>query len=201
MSLSASIDIIVLLSAAFTFVSFIQIYLQKKELLHLYFGLSALSIFAGYLAIFISQEYGNIIFEWARFVSITIIISALLVLIRNLKPGFARFPSYMSALPFISIVFFPLVVDSISIKELVNAIYQGGALVVCLLVFSINHFRSTPRLFFKLSLLLLVTAYTVYWFFEAYTGNYSNLITEISFSGGMILLSVGFKRLEQANQN
>lgn len=193
MSLSGWIDILVLLASGFTFISFLRLYIKKRTLLALYFGLSALSVFIAFLGPFILEEYyGRLIIEWGKFIAITIIVSALLVLIRNLKPIFARFPAYMTALPFISIAFFPLIADSLAIKELINAIFQGGALVVCLLVFSINHFREEKRIFYQLGMLLLFTAYTVFWFISESFGINTAILAEIFFSLGIICMTMGF---------
>src|SRR5690606_31703623 len=98
-----------------------------------------------------------------RLIAIITYISGLLILIRQSKPIFARFPLYMTALPFLSVLFFPLILDSYIIKDLLNAIYQAGALLVTGLIFSLIFARSSGRRYYFLGIGAAAASYITYW--------------------------------------
>jgi uncharacterized membrane protein len=103
------------------------------------------------------------IFQWGKLIAVTFYISGLLVLIRESKPVFARFPIYLTALPFVSFLFFPLIIDSIVIKDLINAIYQGGALIVTVLVFTLRQAKERNRRYYIIGISCISAAYLSYW--------------------------------------
>lgn len=166
-------NLVIIVSFGITFFLFFRLYLKKKTLLELYLGLAAGSISFSYACILFFNTLPSFI-EWGRLVAVTFYISGLLVLIRESKPPFARFPVYLTALPFISFLFFPLIIDSIAIKNLINGIYQGGALLVTVLIFTVNNARTKGRRYYLLGLSLITIAFIGYWTsvyfdFEAYT--------------------------------
>ncbi|HBQ59506.1 MAG TPA: hypothetical protein DD671_07730, partial [Balneolaceae bacterium] len=132
------IDLVVSLSFGTVFFLMLKLFIKRPSLLVAYFGISALAISTPYFLDLFGVESYIDLFQWGKLISITFYISGLLVLIRESKPIFARFPVYLTGLPFVSFLFFPLIIDSIVIKELINAIYQGGALVVTVLIFTLN---------------------------------------------------------------
>ena len=75
---------------------------------------------------------------WGNFVSIVSVLSALFMMIRESKPVFARFPFYLTFLPFISLIFFGLLDVSFAIKDLLIIIFKAGALLVSFMLFGIH---------------------------------------------------------------
>lgn len=189
-------DLLLGLSALYAVVIFLKLHFESQSYLFAYLSLSSV------LLLFITGlPYTGLLsdswVEWTILFLVITLISALLVLIRESKPAFARFPSYMTALPFISVLFFPFVIDSYAIKDLLNMIYQGGALVVALLVISINHFIKPWLKFFLTGTVLLGMSYLAYWFIFDFINGFSWLISLI-LTVSVILLTTGFKKVQES---
>ncbi|WP_020402931.1 hypothetical protein [Gracilimonas tropica] len=192
------IDLVVSLSFGTVFISLLRLYIQRKDLLISYFGLAAISITVPYFVDLFEFNLPFDLFEWGKLISITFYISGLLVLIRDSKPVFARFPAYLTALPFVSFLFFPLIIDSIVIKDLINAIYQGGALVVTLLVFALNQAKERKRRYYIIGISCIGIAYLTHWIiFNQYNLSEINWISEIFLSVGILFTTFRFVIGEQ----
>lgn len=192
------VDLVVSLSFGAVFVMFARLFLHRKSLLDLYFSLSAFFLVVPYLIDLFGYAEGIDLFEWGKLISVTFYISGLLVLIRRSKPVFARFPIYLTTLPFVSFLFFPLIIDSIIIKDLINAIYQGGALVVTVLVFTVNQVKAQNRRYYIIGLILIGASYLSYWLYL----NRLNIthwywVPEILLSAGIIITAIRFVKGEQ----
>ncbi|MDR9419053.1 hypothetical protein [Gracilimonas sp.] len=196
------IELIVLLTFSGVFILLIKRLWASRSLIYLYFGLASLAIAIPYFTLSFSLSTTFNILEWGKLISITIYISGLLALVREYKPIFARFPAYLTALPFISILFFPLIIDTIVIRNLINAIYQGGAIVVTILVFTLNNARKTGRRYYTIGLSMILLAYAGYWFYFK-TSNTDNLIwiSEIVLSMGILITLYRFIRSTDQNKN
>lgn len=157
------IDLVVSLSFGTVFILMLKLFFKRRSLLITYFGIAAFTISIPYFLDLFKLDLSVDLFQWGKLISITFYISGLLVLIRESKPVFARFPIYLTTLPFISFIFFPLIVDSIVIKELINAIYQGGALVVTVLIFTLNQARESKRRYYIIGIFCIGAAYLSYW--------------------------------------
>tara|TARA_B100000965_G_scaffold391825_1_gene400474 strand:+ start:145305 stop:145802 length:498 start_codon:yes stop_codon:yes gene_type:complete len=127
--------------------------------------------------------------EWGDLIGLTLAMSALYEEIRLSKPVFARFPTQLTFLPLIVILFYPLIVDSTVVKELLFQTYEGGMLIVALLLFSNNHkFYSKSYLLIG-GLLLLTVSYIMKWFF--YDLNAAQVLTGVLFSAGLVITTIG----------
>lgn len=194
------IDLVVSLSFGTVFVLLFKLFIKKRSLLELYFSLAALLIAIPYLFDLFQIESRLDLFQWGKLISVTIYISGLLVLIRESKPVFARFPIYLTALPFISFLFFPLIIDSIVIKDLINAIYQGGALAVTVLVFTVNQARKRRRRYYIIGLSLIGASYLGYWlYFNRNMDHDLTWVSEILLSLGILISTLKFISSEQTN--
>ncbi|MDR9416697.1 MAG: hypothetical protein RI564_10460 [Gracilimonas sp.] len=192
------IDLVVSLSFGTVFFLLLKLFIRQRSLIIIYFGLAALAIATPYAIDLVQVEMPIDVFEWGKLISITFYISGLLVLIRESKPVFARFPAYLTTLPFISFLFFPLIIDSFVIKDLINAIYQGGALVVTVLVFTLNQIRKTKRRYYIIGISSIGAAYMSYWFVFKQMNNPDLIwIAEILLSVGILFTAFRFVRAEQ----
>jgi hypothetical protein len=192
------IDLVVSLSFGTVFFLLLKLFIRQRSLIIIYFGLAALAIATPYAIDLVQVEMPIDVFEWGKLISITFYISGLLVLIRESKPVFARFPAYLTTLPFISFLFFPLIIDSFVIKDLINAIYQGGALVVTVLVFTLNQIRKTKRRYYIIGICSIGAAYMSYWFVFKQMNNPDLIwIAEILLSVGILFTAFRFVRAEQ----
>ncbi|MEX0720828.1 MAG: hypothetical protein WD059_09185 [Balneolaceae bacterium] len=193
------IDLVLTISTGICFIVLVRQYLKTRSLLELYFALAAIILGFPYLLDLLNYNAQFSLFEWFKLISITTYISGLLVLIRESKPVFARFPLYLTALPFISILFFPFITDSIVIKDMLNAIYQGGALIVTALVFTVNFARHNRRRYFLLGIGFVIAAYISYWFYLNRINSEHIWISEMLFSTGLLITTLRYtsqKRLQ-----
>lgn len=160
------------------------------------FSMSLFSFLIGVIIDFVVSDGLALAREWGDLIAITLTLCGLFVKIRDSKPVFARFPLYLTFLPLVGLLFYPLVNDSVVIKELLQITYQGGAIIVGVLILSINHYLYKSRGLLLLSSGLFITAYVFNWFFDEI--NSAILIKDISvilFSIGIILVSYGFKKI------
>ena len=186
------VDLLVSVSLLISFYSLIRLYMVKRSLVDLYFGLSALILLIGYVGHMVGFHFNSLIMNWSKLVSVTFYISGLLVLIRESKPVFARFPLYLTALPFVSILFFPLVIDFTVIKDLVNGIYQGGALIVSILVLTVNNVNEIGRRYYIVGLTLVSISFLTYWIIFNRDIPDKIWISEILFAAGILLVLFRF---------
>ena len=119
-------------------------------------------------------------------------------MIRESKPIFARFPVYLTALPFVSFLFFPLIIDSIVIKDLINAIYQGGALIVTVLVFALKQAKKRNRRYYIIGITGVATSYLSYWLiFNRSTSVDMVWVSEILLCVGILFATIRFIHSEE----
>lgn len=194
------IDLVLSLSTGTCFILLGKTYLKSRSLLELYFALSAFIIFIPYASHLFDAPYATELFEWAKLLGITTYISGLLVLIRESKPVFARFPQHLTALPFISLFFFPFIIDSIVIKDLLNLIYQGGALIVTGLVFTLNHVRKKGRRYYLIGIGSVIAAYFSYWMYFNRHNSEFIWVSEILFAVGILVTTVKFIRQQEVQK-
>ncbi|MAL16398.1 MAG: hypothetical protein CL670_10525 [Balneola sp.] len=191
-------DLVVSLSFGTVFVLLIKLFIRRRSLLELYFSLAALIITIPYLFDLFQIQTPLNLFQWGKLVSVTIYISGLLVLIRESKPIFARFPVYLTALPFVSFLFFPLIIDSIVIKDLINAIYQGGALIVTVLVFALKQAKKRNRRYYIIGITGVATSYLSYWLiFNRSTSVDMVWVSEILLCVGILFATIRFIHSEE----
>lgn len=176
-----------------------RIFIEDKSVSSLYFGLSVLSFLVGILLGLHPFFEGKYPVEWGNFIAVTFALSGLFVKIRNSKPVFARFPMYLTALPLVSVLFYPLVLDSLIVKDLLQMIYQGGGIVVAILVLSINQYLHKERGVLLISSAIFLIAYILTWFITDF--EYSELISQILFSLGIVTATFGFKRVSDSKNN
>ncbi len=193
------IDLVVSLSFGTVCFLLLKRFIQRRTMLDLYFSLAALFISIPYVLDLFRMEPSINLFQWGKLVAVTFYISGLLVLIRESKPIFARFPLYLTALPFVSFLFFPLIIDSIVIKDLINAIYQGGALAVTVLVFTINQARKRRRRYYIIGLSSIGFSYLAYWLVFNRTTPELIWISEILLSVGILFITYRFIKSEDFN--
>lgn len=172
---------------------------RSKSLSTLLFGVALLSFLfgIGFDLIYYEEERSKIR-DWLELVSIASALCALFVKARNSKPIFARFPIQLTFLPYLVLFFFPLAVDTLVVKNLLQMIYQGGGIIVGFLLFSINQYLYKNRELLLLSCILFLSAYILFWIIPADSSSIDLiLISNILFSAGIICTSLGLKKLSE----
>lgn len=136
--------------------------------------------------------------EWGDLVGITLVLCALFVKIRNSKPVFARFPLPMTLLPLVGIFFYPMIIQADVVKDLLRITYQGGAIIVGILVISINHLMYKQRSLLLVACLIFAISYVSYWFIDFPDLQYLEVSSIILMAIGMLLGALGFKKVSKS---
>lgn len=186
------INITLLLATGACTLLFLKRFMQTKVLVHLYFGAGIAILFLPYSLLIFGTDAGIDMFDWSRLAAIILYISGLLALIRESKPVFVRFPLYMTALPFLSFVFFPMMLDAQIIRDLLNAIYQGGALLVTSLILLLNFANTKGRSLYIAGLILAFSAYLSYWFYFNRFDLQNVWISEMIFAAALVITTFKF---------
>lgn len=117
-----------------------------------------------------SQNISDIaafITEWGHVTCLAFLLSSLAVFIRESKPVFAQFPLLYTALPLLIIVSYLLVKDTYALKNWLLTIYQGGAIAVSLLMYSVYTYRRSEYLMILLGVILFLFTHILFWFVPA----------------------------------
>ncbi|MEX1061982.1 MAG: hypothetical protein WEC12_00145 [Balneolaceae bacterium] len=133
--------------------------------------------------------------EWSRIAGITSLLIVLGMVIRELRPLYARHPASFSLTPAAIMIFYPFIADVEVLKDLLNQILQAGALVITFLLY----LSLAARLKFHFVLLtgigLFSAAYLLYWFSDV-TENLPWMI-HLFLSFGLLTVSYSFTDIFQ----
>ncbi len=132
--------------------------------------------------------------------SLVCILSALFNLIRESKPIFARFPTILGYLPLVILLFIPLVLDQPVIYNLILGTFQGGALIVSILIFSINQKNQNNYLLLIIGTIVCLIAFILFWMVPL-TELQITVVTELLLITGVLLISLGTKQSQINNPN
>ncbi len=83
------------------------------------------------------------VIEWGHVFTISLVLSSLLLYIRESKPEFSRFPKLYAIFPFAIILSYLLVYNTVLLKEWLLSIYQAGAAIVAVLMYGIYFYRES----------------------------------------------------------
>ncbi len=135
--------------------------------------------------------------SWFKLLILITISAGLFSLTRDLKPKFSKFPLYLVFIPFITLLFYPLIMDVDVISDLIIASYQGGCVAVGILLFGISHHKSGNNLLQILGCVIMLAAFGLFWFWEIPEIN-ETALTELLMSTGMLSISIG---INKSNEN
>lgn len=153
---------------------------QYQSLKYLGYALGALFFTLIYLSSFLESIlaaynmtiYAGLLGEWFEIIAISFVLSGLAVLIRESKPVFAQFPLIYTAFPLLLVLSYWLVKDTLAIKEWLMSIYQGGALMVAILMYGVHSYRISQYMYAFVGSLVFLITFVVYWFVPGTKGNY-----------------------------
>jgi len=156
----------------------------------------AIVLYGGSSLTYLIRPNSSVVIRWFNFTSLVFIISSLFAMIRDSKPIFARFPSYLIYLPFVTLLFFPLVVDQTVITNLLLGTFQAGSILVAVMMYSINHIKNGKNLIQLIGVGLFFGALIIFWFTPLNLEN-KTLISELLVLTGLLILSVGIRKKYQ----
>lgn len=169
-----------------------KISFESRLLSVVFFSAALISYAFGAITEVFNFEKKEVFVEWASIVSITFVMCGLFVRIRNSKPIFARFPIYLTFLPLAGLIFYPFIVDSEVVKELLMLVYLAGALAVSILIVSINQFLHKDRIFLLSACISFSFSLSIKLFLDL---ELFSLLSHLFFLMGIILASLGFKKI------
>lgn len=130
----------------------------------LLFFLASLSL--NYKIILDAETYqyaAQLFMEWSRISAVAVGMSGLIFLIRDAKPEITRFPVLFCWTPLLLIPFYAMVVNTIFLKEILLGIYEGGSILVALLMYGLFLARDRKYLIAVSGLLILLAGYILMW--------------------------------------
>ena len=192
------LDVTLVAAAVPSILILFNIAYASKSLSNFLFGLAILSFLLGIGLSYLQQIDPILAREWGDLVGITLVLCALFVKIRNSKPVFARFPLPMTLLPLVGIFFYPMIIQADVVKDLLRITYQGGAIIVGILVISINHLMYKQRSLLLVACLIFAISYVAYWFIDFPDLQYLEVSSIILMAIGMLLGALGFKKVSKS---
>lgn len=140
------------------------------------------------------------IVEWGHIVSLAFILSSLAIFVRDSKPVFAQFPMLYTALPLLIVFSYFLVKDTYALKRWLLAIYQGGAILVSLLMYSVYTYRNNDYAMILIGVSLFLFSYLLYWYVPGVSESYS-WISMVLIAAGMITTILGYEKVEYQQES
>jgi hypothetical protein len=137
----------------------------------------------------------NGIVEWGHVVCLAFILSSLAVFVRESKPVFAQFPMLYTALPLLIVFSYFLVKDTYALKRWLLAIYQGGAILVSLLMYSVYTYRNNEYAMILTGVSVFLFSYLLYWYVPG-VSEYYPWIWKLLVAIGMIVTILGYEKVE-----
>lgn len=105
----------------------------------------------------------DFIIEWGHLISLAFVLSSLAIFIRESKPVFAQFPMIYTAFPLLIVFSYILIQDTYALKTWLITIYQGGAILVALLMYSVYTYRRNEFVYIFAGSILFLITYILFW--------------------------------------
>lgn len=205
--MSDFLNFLLLMASAFASFMLFEKARKSNNDLYIIYGITSVLIFVTFLAtpIKLISDHFNFVFpydayvDWGRVVSIAALMSGLIEFIRNSKPEFARFPRFFIGLPVLLVVTYPLIMNTIVLKEWLIAIYEGGCLLVAFLMHFMHIRKRREHIYILSGLVMLLLTYILYWFSKGYIYDY-DLFWQTGLLISIIIITAGFYKLETAER-
>lgn len=131
----------------------------------LVFAITQISVVIdGWLLNFDLTLYSDVVVEWGHIIALAFVLSALAVFIRQSKPVFAQFPLIYAGLPLFIVLSYVLVLNTYALKDWLLSIYQGGAILVALLMYSVYTYREQKYMYILGGTILFLITFLIYWY-------------------------------------
>ncbi|SHF51428.1 hypothetical protein SAMN05443144_109150 [Fodinibius roseus] len=155
--------------------------------------MEATAVIGGFFATSAVTAVVDFIVEWGHLICLAFILSALAIFIRESKPVFAQFPLIYTALPLFIIISYFFVYDSIVLKKWMFFLYQGGALMVSLMMYGLYSYRSRTYVIILAGIGLFFLAYILFWSFSAEARESLSWLWKLVLAGGIVTTVLGYK--------
>ena len=102
------------------------------------------------------------VIEWGHVYCLALILSSLLLFVRDSKPEFSRFPITYVSFPLLIVLSYLLIYNTVILKNWLINIYQGGAVVVTMLIYGIYNYRESIYLTVFMGSVLFFITFLIY---------------------------------------
>lgn len=127
----------------------------------------------GLLGIYNLTLYSGIFIEWGHIIALSFVLSSLSIFIRQSKPVFAQFPLVYTALPLLIVFSYFLVQNTYALKEWLLSIYQGGAILVAMLMYGIYSYREERYKYILVGIIFFLITFILFWYIPGIRENYA----------------------------
>jgi hypothetical protein len=179
-----------------------KLYTLKKALADLFICLGVIVLLSTNILYLVDSELVLYI-RWGNILTTTFLVSSIFSLIRESKPVFARFPLYLVFLPFITLIFYPLIMNTHVISNIVLSTFQAGAICTSLLIYALKQSMGEKYGFRIVSILVLLIAFIIYWMPISFDFS-THVTTELLIGFASLIFSYdiyrnNFKRIDDEN--
>lgn len=182
-------SILVLISVSVAGYFIFKSTLNKKSLPYGLFLLSLSFLGAANITYLIDSELNSVL-KWFNMLSLVSVLSGLFAYVRESKPVFARFPLYLVFIPFVTPFFYPLVIETLVISNLLIGTYQVGAALVALMMLGTKQAKEGNHWLEISGLIIICFSIASRWLSnETFSANIE--LSEILMSIGIIIISKG----------
>ena len=159
--------IILFVVSFYATITFFLLFSASRRIFHFSLGITGvfLSIIgiSNHIAHFFPVLNPDFIDEWASVFGVSFLLSAAAALIRDFKPAFSRFPKAFAFFPLVLIVVYPLILETVIVKNWAIAIYQGGSLFIGLLIYSYKAQQNGKFAYVVVGLIFLLITFILFW--------------------------------------
>ncbi len=197
-------EIILFIVAFYATINFIRLYSLTKRIFHFCLGISA--VFLSLIGIswplegFFPVLSASFITDWSTIFSVSFLLSACAALIRDLKPVFSRFPRLFTFLPLLLIAVYPFIIDTGMFKDWLVALYQFGAIIICLLVFSYKTYENSDYGYLLVGIFIFFITFILYWLPES-VFTLPRYAWILFVSSGVLIVTVGYNQVHQLEKS
>ncbi|MDI6400755.1 hypothetical protein QLX67_02020 [Balneolaceae bacterium ANBcel3] len=158
-------SLILFISAFYATFVFVRFYAESKRIFHI-----CLAVAAFFLGIYSISEFLPVFFpvinseylaNWVTVFAVSFALSAMAALIREFKPELTRYPRVFTLFPLLLIPVYPMVIETVVLKEYVIFIYKLSAVGIGLLMYGYKSYKDSSYgfvffgvIFFLLTLIL-----------------------------------------------
>jgi hypothetical protein len=190
--------IILFIISFYATINFFRLYSIGRRIFHFCLGTSAAFLaligIASFLAIFFPVLDPEFIGEWSTVFSVSFLLSAAAALLREFRPVFSRFPKSFTFAPLVLILVYPLIIETVVVKQWTLALYQGSSLLIGLLIFSFKSKASNGYAYMLVGVLFFTVTYVAYWIPDSYFSlpAYAWMLLT---SCGILIITIGYNHV------
>lgn len=143
--------------------------------------------------------YSGLVVEWGHITTLAFVLSALAIFIRQSKPLFAQFPLIYAALPLLIVCSYFLVLNTYALKEWLLNIYQAGAILVALLMYSVYTYREQKYMFILAGISLFFVTFLMFWYVPGIQEDYS-WVWKLLLGSSLLLTLYGYEYAQKESE-